>query len=77
MSSVSLTNEYLQVLVCAGGLALSPADSQSGPATIRIELPGAMRREATIVECADERRGKGRRLVLKHGDRIPQEWFCS
>ena len=70
MSSVSLTNEYLQVLVCAGGLALSPTGSQSGPATIRIELLGAMRREATIVECADERRGKGRSLVLKHGDRI-------
>ncbi len=28
MNSVSLTNEYLQVLVCAGGLALSPSGSQ-------------------------------------------------
>ena len=70
MSSVSLTNEYLQVLVCAGGLAFSPAGSQSGPDTIRLELPGTMRGEATIVECADERRGKGRRLVLQHGDRV-------
>jgi hypothetical protein len=70
MSSLSLCNEYLQVLVCAGGLALSPVSPQKGPLEIQISLTGTRSGDASAVSSHDLAQGGGRSLVVKHGDRI-------
>jgi len=70
MSSLSLCNEYLQVLVCAGGLALSPVTPQKGPLGIQISLPGTRSGDASAVSSHDLAQGGGRSLVVRHGDRI-------
>lgn len=70
MNAIPLSNEYLQVFICAEGLVLSPSGSLSGPENIRIKLPGAMHGDVETVECDDPERGKERCWVLRHGDRM-------
>lgn len=70
MNTISLANEYLQVLVCTGGLLLSSSGPSNGPKNIRIELPGAIHGDAEITDCLNPVQGKGRCLILKHGDRV-------